>query len=245
MSSKKIIVDVNSLSFSYSKRSSLLLKKIDFKVFKGEFISIVGPNGSGKTTLFKLLLGFLKQNMGDIRWDESAKLGYVPQFSRLDEKFPITAWEVILMGQIKGLWGYPSPKKQLEARDILKEVDLWHQRNEPFFSLSGGQKQRILIARALYSQANVLLLDEPTASLDTQSSKQIYSLLKRFQERGNTIFAISHDIHFVSSMTDRVFCLEGQFSIHQTLKYLKDKYDSLNDLPLESQRVFVCHNHNT
>lgn len=241
-SNQPYLVKAENLSFSWQKEGDPLLDSLSFQVEKGEFISFVGVNGAGKTTLFRILLGFLNPTGGTLIWNGSPIIGYVPQFSRLDQLFPITTYEVVLMGQT-GKWGYPilSPFKREQARSALEKVDLWSKKDLPFYSLSGGQKQRVLIARALCSQPDVLFLDEPTSSLDKESTESIYSLCKDFSQKGGTIFAISHDINFVSSQTDRVFCLEKPFVIHDVLHYLQFHIPP-NDLALaESERALVCH----
>lgn len=235
------MVKAENLTFSWGLRGVPLLDSLNFQVNKGEFISFVGVNGAGKTTLFRLLLGFLSPTSGSLIWNGSPKIGYVPQFSRLDQLFPITAYEVVLMGQT-GCWGYPFlnyTKKNL-AQEALKKVGLWGKKDLPFYALSGGQKQRILIARALCSQPDILFLDEPTSSLDVESTESIYALCEDFSKQGGTIFAISHDINFVSSQTDRVFCLEKPFIIHDVLHYLK-VHSSQPSLIKETQRALVCH----
>lgn len=232
------LVKAENLTFSWQKGGDPLLDSLNFQVNKGEFISFVGVNGAGKTTLFRILLGFLTPTSGSLIWNGCPKIGYVPQFSRLDQLFPITTYEVVLMGQT-GKWGYPflSSFKKDQAKIALEKVDLWDKKDLPFYALSGGQKQRVLIARALCSQPDVLFLDEPTSSLDKESTESIYALCHDFSQGGGTIFAISHDINFVSSQTDRVFCLEKPFVIHDVLHYLQFHAPSCK----ENQRALVCH----
>ena len=234
-----VLLQAQSLGFSWGKGEPLL-QDLNFEVQAGEFISLVGTNGSGKTTLLRLLLGLLSPTAGTLSWQGRPKFGYVPQFSRLDVHFPITTYQVVLMGQTTA-WGYPffSSTKRKKVESALKSVNLWDKRDQPFFSLSGGQKQRTLIARALCSSPDVLFLDEPTSSLDVESTHLIYDLCQDFSKSGKTIFAISHDVNFVSSQTSRVFCLEKPFIIHDTLHYLG--FHAQHRKITQNQRALVCH----
>src|ERR1700733_1148900 len=173
----------NNLFFQYEETP--ILENVSFVIKQGEFVGIFGPNGGGKTTLLKLLLGFLKPQKGTVEiLGESPKvarekMGYVPQISHLDRQFPITVLEVVMMGCLdKSPWHSYTEDAKEKAREALQEVDMLDFQNHSFGTLSGGQAQRVLIARALVSKPTILLLDEPTASVDSRAEADIYAFLK-------------------------------------------------------------------
>jgi zinc transport system ATP-binding protein len=212
------VIVVDQVSFSYHRTD--VLKNISFQVKKGEFIGIIGPNGGGKTTLLKLLMGFLKPTSGSISlFDKklqsvangSFHVSYVPQAVRFDRDFPISVEEVVLSGLLSLLpWYGRFRKKEREAaQEALYHVGLDHLARASFGTLSGGQAQRVLIARALVSQPQLLLLDEPTASVDSQAEAEIYAILKRL--KGNmTILMVTHDLQAMIDHVERVLCVRGQ-----------------------------------
>jgi zinc transport system ATP-binding protein len=207
-------IKADHLSFQYEEIP--ILENVSFTIQAGEFVGIFGPNGGGKTTLLKLLLGFLKPQKGSVEiLGRSAKLacekiGYVPQISHLDRQFPITALEVVMMGCLdKSPWHSYTPQAQEKARQALRQVDLLDFQNHPFGTLSGGQAQRILIARALVSQPEILLLDEPTASVDPSAEEQIYQLLEHLKGT-MTILMVTHDLPVMMQKVDRFLCVHRE-----------------------------------
>lgn len=223
MSSDLPIIEISNLSFSY--HDNPVLENVDLKIEKGELASIVGPNGGGKTTLLKLMLGLLKPDEGQIKvfatTPEKArsKIGYMPQHAQLDPQFPISALDVVLMGQVdrceKGLIrGFPRQSTST-ARAALAEVGLGDLAQKSFNELSGGQRQRVLIARALCSEPELLLLDEPTSNIDPRSEENLYKTLARLN-RQMTILLVSHDLGFVSQIVKSVICVNRQVVIHPT-----------------------------
>lgn len=211
------IFEFDRVSFSYP--GAHVLKNLSFQVFPGEFIGIIGPNGGGKTTLLKLILGFLKPSQGVVKMggklsglpsSEPLKIAYVPQSVRFDREFPISVNEVVLSGLISRLPWYGHFKKEdRQAADrALEIIGLSHLGNEAFGTLSGGQAQRVLIARALVSKPELLLLDEPTASVDTQAEADIYALLKQLQG-SITILMVTHDLGAAIDKVERVLCVQG------------------------------------
>jgi zinc transport system ATP-binding protein len=206
-------VSVKNLSFSYQEM--LVLNEISFDVLSGQFIGIIGPNGGGKTTLLKLILGFLKSNTGSIQVFGKApaaarqKMAYVPQSLRFDKQFPICVMELVLEGRLAHLpwYGCFSRKDKQIAEHALERVGLADLRNRPLGSLSGGQAQRALIARALASEPQLLILDEPTASVDAQAEMEIYAILKKLQ--GNmTILMVTHNLQAVIELVEKVICIQ-------------------------------------
>lgn len=209
------MIEVKELSFSRGK--TLILENINLQIKKGEFVGIFGPNGGGKTTFLKLLLGLLKPTHGSIRiFDETPEnarvhIGYVPQAKLFDPQFPISVLEVVMMGLL-------SKKKEKnrkeKARKILETLNLLDKEDKPFGTLSGGQAQRVLIARALIAEPEILLLDEPTVSIDAEAEKTIYALLT--QLKGTmTILMVTHNLQPILEKTDKLICIQQKLSIYQ------------------------------
>jgi len=211
------IIEVKDISFSYGKTP--ILKKASLTIFKGEFIAIFGPNGGGKTTLLNLLMGFLKQEEGSIsvlgKLPKNARgeIGYVPQFAKFDKQFPISVFELVLSGAVKECtwWGSYPQKVKDRAHKALEKVSLSHLKDESFGTLSGGQAQRVLIARALVSSPQILLLDEPIASVDAKSEKEIYDLLLTLKG-SMTILMVTHDLEPLLDKADRLLCVRKTVS---------------------------------
>ena len=191
-----------------------ILDQISFEIAQGEYIAILGPNGSGKSTLLKLLLGLLKPQRGQILLFGEAQanfknkhwIGYLPQkASFFDQRFPATVQEVV------GMYGGSEENKTW----ALQQVDLEDKKNQLIGKLSGGQQQRALIARALCGKPRLLILDEPTASLDPTTQRDLYQLLGELHKSLKlSIVLVSHDLAAVAREVERVICLNGGFFFH-------------------------------
>jgi len=217
----ELAIDMSDVWFSYAGQT--VLREVNLQVSRGEMVSMVGPNGGGKTTLLKLMLGLLRPDRGVIRIlgrtprEARPLVGYVPQHASFDTKFPASVRDVVLMGRLgKASLAGPYGKADREAADkALAEVELAEAGRRAFAELSGGQRQRVLISRALVCQPELLLLDEPTASLDLAVENEFYKLLARLGER-MTIVLVSHDVGFVSQATGKVVCVRGTVAVHPT-----------------------------
>lgn len=214
---KTPVIAVENLFFSY--RTTSVLSRVSFRIEEGEFIGIIGPNGGGKTTLLKLLTGFLKPDSGTIsvfgktpvlRSGDSIGLAYVPQAMRFDKDFPISVEEVVLSGLLSRLpwYGKFQASDRAEAKQALEEVGLADFAQSAFGTLSGGQAQRVLVARALVSRPKILLLDEPTAGVDTQAEADIYAILKKLKGK-ITILMVTHDLNAAVDHVERILCVQG------------------------------------
>ena len=196
-------IQIENLSFSYGPVS--VLENANVCIQEKEFISVVGPNGGGKTTLLKLMLGLLEPSSGSLsifgQSPETGRrqIGYLPQYAKLDSKFPVTALDVVLMGRlgITQSLGFYSKADRTLAHDMLERVGLGKLYGRPLSALSGGQQQRVLIARALVSEPRLLLLDEPTSSLDDYVEQELFDLLQELNKE-LTIVVVSHDVAYVS-----------------------------------------------
>lgn len=205
-------VSIKDLSFAYHEMS--VLKDISLTIGEGQFVGVIGPNGGGKTTLLKLILGFLKPAAGTISvlGQPPAKarqwMSYVPQVLNFDRQFPISVLELALEGRLAHLpwYGHFCKRDREAAMHALEQVGLSQLCDRPLGSLSGGQAQRALIARALASEPRVLVLDEPTASVDTQAESDIYAILKKCQ--GNmSIVMVTHNLQAVIELVEKVICV--------------------------------------
>ncbi len=208
------IISVEHVSFAYEDEP--VLSDVSFHVETGEFIGIIGPNGGGKTTLLKLIMGFLKPHSGRVKVFGEApqaalsQLAYVPQGLRFDRQFPISVLELVLSGRLSRLpwYGIYSDADRAAALDALQKVGLLPFQEYAFGNLSGGQAQRALIARALASEPKLLILDEPTASVDAQAEADIYSILRDLRQQ-MTILMVTHDLRAAIDLVDRVLCVQG------------------------------------
>jgi len=211
-------ITFKDVTFAYN--NTPILENVNLDLREHTFIGVVGPNGGGKTTMLKLILGLLKPQFGRIEvfgHPPSAvcgKIGYVPQSTQFDSQFPVTVLDVVLMGRAgKACVGRYS-SSDIESADVaLGEAEMSAFRNRGFFELSGGQRQRVLIARALAADAELLLMDEPTAHIDQVAEKNFYDILKRLQSR-LSILLVSHDVGFISSFVSGVLCVNRKVAFH-------------------------------
>jgi len=208
------IIEIKHLHFSYSEKS--VFTRANLEITDNGFYCIVGGNGSGKTTLLKLLLGFLKPHDGVINiWGKSPEkarqfIGYMPQEMQFDPLFPITTREVLEMGYL------PHKAPVHLPQELIESLDLENLLESQFSALSGGQRQRVLLGRALINSPKLLLFDEPTANVDKQNQERIMRYLAA-RKSDVCIVMVSHDVHFVSPLIDRVICVEeGDIHVHPT-----------------------------
>ncbi len=256
MSSENPVVCFKNVDFSYDGSENLVLENINLEVDKGDFGCIVGPNGGGKTTLLRLILGLNKPLRGEVSIfggspdEQRQKIGYVPQFSKFDSNFPVSVLDVVLMGCLcKSFWfGRYSKEQANQAIEALETVGLQDFIHRSFADLSGGQKQRALIARAVMSQPELLLLDEPTASVDVHGTEQFYNLFAEMNKKF-TILIVSHDIGFVSSRVKSVICVRKTLQIHPVSELTGDSLQHMYGLDVHlirhdhrcSEKGHICH----
>jgi zinc transport system ATP-binding protein len=194
------LLSVANLSVSFGNRE--VIQDLSFEVQQGDCLAIIGPNGAGKTVLLQALLNLIPYR-GEIRWSREARLGYVPQKIAADRQLPLSAKD-LLTAKARFL-RLPATEWQLISAELGLTNELL---NSSIGALSGGQFQKVLIAFALLGRPNVLLFDEPTASLDELTEEHVYELLSSLQkERGMTILLVSHDLSIVYRNANRVLCL--------------------------------------
>ena len=217
----KDIIKIRNLNFSYDKQ--VVLEDINLEYSSDEFLAIIGPNGGGKSTLLKLILGLLKPQSGEIKLfgkepsEVSKFIGYVPQNFLSNQSFPMMVLEVVLMGLIdKKIFGFYSKDEKKMALEALEKVGMREFANARIGELSGGQRQRVYIARALCANAKVLILDEPTASIDTKGQAEIYKILKGINANGVGVVLVSHDLNIVLNYATKIAYVSKNLHIHKT-----------------------------
>lgn len=216
------VITLENVSFSYD--GPRVLEDINLSVEQGDFLGLVGPNGGGKSTLLKIVLGLLTPETGNIKVlgrdpvNARRAIGYVPQFATFPRHFPVSVEETVLLGRLgrtRSILGYNKRDKEA-ARQALAKTEITDLRARPIGALSGGQMQRVLIARALVSEPDLLILDEPTSNIDMRAETDIFDLLKTLNER-MTIVVVSHDIGFISQYVTLIACLNRTLLCHTSL----------------------------
>jgi zinc transport system ATP-binding protein len=218
------VVELRGVSFAYN--GAPVLEEVDLSIDSREWVCLVGPNGGGKTTLLKLILGLLEPTSGEVRLFGQTpdrgrlRVGYMPQHLRFDPQFPMTVMDIVLMGRLGGrglggLLGWYGADDRRVALEALAEVGMESQARRAFADLSGGQRQRVLVARALACRPELLLLDEPTASVDARGEAQLLEILVELNKR-MTVVMVSHDLGFVLGMVRSVVCVNRRVVVHPT-----------------------------
>ena len=232
-------VHIENLSVHYGHTPAIM--GVCLNVSDGEYLGIIGPNGGGKSTLLKAILGLIPVSSGNISiyggnaHKNRSLVGYVPQFALLNRKFPISLFEVVLTGHLKqGIAPFfrYSSKDNESVYTLLEKVGITDLANRQISELSGGEFQKMLIARALATNPKLLLLDEPTASVDAASRDQIYSLLAELN-KNMTIILVTHDLLAVSSQVNRLACLNGQLVYHGEPELTEKVVNNLYGCPVD------------
>jgi zinc transport system ATP-binding protein len=217
-----------------------VLQGIEMRVARGEFVAVIGPNGGGKTTLLRVILGLVRPDRGTVRVLGCApeavhgRIAYVPQVARFDHDFPIRVLDMVQTGRLRrrSLFSPLGRPDRRAAFARLAELEIEDLAERAVGSLSGGQMQRALIARALTVDPEVLILDEPTASLDVQSADAFYELLEGLLDR-MTIVISSHDVTGVSSRVGSIACLNRRLFFHPSSELTPDVLAEVYGCPVE------------
>lgn len=211
---KTIPIEVENLTAGYDGKP--VIRNVSFKLLEGDFLAIIGPNGGGKTTLFRTILGLIEPMEGSVRImglpisEGQSYVGYVPQNERIDPAFPILTRDVVL-GGLRGRKGmrpfYTKEEKEM-AEKAMAYAEIEDAADKRVSRLSGGQLQRVFLARAIASHPKILMLDEPTASLDPSMKDCTYDILRKLnKEAGVSVMVITHDMSSISHDVKRVACL--------------------------------------
>jgi zinc/manganese transport system ATP-binding protein len=248
----KTVIELENVRVQFGQR--VLLEHLNFSIQQGEFVAVLGPNGAGKSTLFKLLLGLLKPSYGSVKVlgqtprTGNKAIGYAPQHRVLEADLALRARDVAGFGLDGDRWGFslPNAKRKATIELALAEVNAHSYADAPVGQLSGGEQQRLLIAQALLTNPQLLLLDEPLANLDIAHSQEIIALVAEVcRLREVTVLLISHDINPLLPATDRVlYMANGSSAIGApdeviTSERLSQLYDSPVEVVQALGRLFV------
>ncbi len=220
-----IAVSIQNVSLSY--RDEVVLEDISVEITAGSFVGILGPNGAGKSTLLKVILGLIRPNVGEVLiFGQKPKklrgkgqiIGYLPQRPLTNPHFPISVLDVVLMGRygLLGIGRRPSQRDREIALRLLAQVGMAAHAHNIIGALSGGEQQRVFIARALSVEPRLLIMDEPTISLDACAQDELYDLIHQLQEQMDlTVIMVSHDIGAISRHVGDIICLNRRIYVHQ------------------------------
>ena len=190
--------------------SVTVLRDVDLTIARRDFLGIVGPNGSGKSTLLRAVLGLLAPSAGTCVRREGIRYGYVPQRQALDPIYPLRAIDVVVMGLYRdmGFFRRAGAAAEKRAEAAMEAVGIAHLAGRLYRDLSGGQQQRTLVARALVSEPDLLVLDEPTNDLDLAGERGIMDLVTRLHSAGRTVILVSHMLNVVAAYVERIALID-------------------------------------
>jgi zinc transport system ATP-binding protein len=234
----EILIDIENLSFRYDEQ--YVLDDINLSIPRGAFLGLVGPNGSGKSTLLKIILGLLQPSVGDItlfgdkvgKFKQWHKIGYVSQKANsFNTGFPATVFEVVSTGLVSktGLFKRIGSKDKEKIRESIQAVGMEEYLDRNIGELSGGQQQRVFIARALVSEPELLILDEPTVGVDARTVQGFYNMLESLNKDKNiTLVLVTHDIGTITDKVSHVACLNRHLHFHGNTVEFSKQQDQLS-----------------
>lgn len=226
---KKNLIELENLTAIYS--NTPVLKNVSLAISPEDFTGIIGPNGGGKTTLLKIILGLMKPASGNIiRNISSHDIGYLPQVSHFDDQFPITVANVVLSGLSKGfdLKRKKNPETMRKVDEILESIGISALKNRAIGELSGGELQRTMLARAIISSPQLLILDEPNTYVDNRFEHELYRILAELNKK-MAILLVSHDLGIISPYIKSIACVNIGLHFHPS-----------NEISTELLKVYNC-----
>lgn len=247
-------MSVDKLFFRYN--SVDVLTDISFNLTEGDYIGLAGPNGSGKTTLVKLLLGIYKPSHGIVRlfnqnisdFKDWHRVGYLPQkIASFNPNFPATVKEIVALGLIsrKKIPKWLNRSDKEAVGNAMELMDIMHIKNKLIGELSGGQQQRALIARAIVSDPDLLILDEPTTAIDPETREKFFSILKELNEdKGVTIIIITHDTGTIGKYASKLLYLDKRIIFYGSFEDFCAS-NTMSDYFGEFSQHLICHRHDT
>ncbi len=224
------IIKIENLAAGYDEKQ--VLHDVNLTIYSDDYLGIIGPNGGGKTTLMRIILGLKKATSGTVRYFKDGKevkgitMGYLPQYNALDKQFPISVYEVVLAGlsKTKGLFSRYTSLHHQQVLDTLERMQLIDLKDRPIGTLSGGQLQRVLLARAIVSKPDVVILDEPNTYIDRRFQKQMYEMLEQINKEC-AIIIVSHDIAEVLNNVKHIACVNHHLHYHATADMPREKLE--------------------
>ena len=214
-----------------------VLEDVTFSIQQSDFLSIIGPNGGGKTTLLKIILGLVNPTKGKVTVFGNPpeigrrSIGYLPQDAEFDMNFPIAVFDAVIMGRYRRFRKYSDTDRECVFQ-TLKTVGMSDFADRQIGHLSGGELQRVLLARALVREPALLLLDEPTASVDPEMQKSFYELLSRLKEE-MAIVLVTHDLSVISVYVESVACLNRKLYYHGPAEGAMEALEDVYQCPIE------------
>jgi len=212
------MIKIKDLCFSYNNSKPYIIDNLSLNIDKESYVSIIGANGSCKSTLIKLILNLLTPQKGSINLT-SKKIGYVPQIvESFNSSFPITVWEMLNAHR-----NVLKIKDKESITEALKKVDMLEYKNSLIGNLSGGQKQKIFIARAILSNPDILILDEPSTGVDSKSMKEIYGLIASLNKKnGVTVISVEHNLETALQNSSHILTMENGFgTLYTSEEYIR------------------------
>jgi len=232
------VVELRNISFAYDEE--VVLNNVSLDVCRHDFMGIIGPNGGGKTTLLNIMIGSIRPQEGTVRVfgkepeHVRTRIGYVPQTSHYAMGIPVTVFDVVLMGRYgkRGLLRRFNREDEAAAEEALGRVGMERYRNRAFDHLSGGQRQRVIIARALVTNPELLLLDEPNVGVDSDAKTELFELLHHLNKT-MTIVIVTHDLTAVSAHIGKIACVNKTLYYHGDKEIKKETIEQLYHCPVE------------
>ncbi|MFB6320362.1 metal ABC transporter ATP-binding protein [Saccharicrinis sp. FJH54] len=223
------ILELSDISAGYDKKRAI--EGISLTINQNDFIGFIGPNGGGKTTLVKVIVGLLQPERGKMQAyrnnkpSDKLRVGYLAQKNQIDQQFPIRVREVVASGTSKK-WSMRYSKKDLRETDaLLEQLHLTHLKGAAISEISGGEMQRALLGRAIISNPDLLLLDEPNTYLDQHSEDMLYSILNDLNTR-MAIILVSHDLGIISSYVKTIACINYTMHYHPNNEITEEMLES-------------------
>ena len=232
------VVSVTGLWAGYE--NDAVLEDIGFSMNRLDFVGLIGPNGGGKTTFLKTLVGLIRPMRGEVKIlgkpvrQGRRHVGYVPQVAAFDHHFPIKVRDVVRMGRLGNrglLHGYTADDDAV-VDEALERLDILDLARSAVGELSGGQRQRVLIARALATQPEILILDEPTNSIDAKVQGSLYEMLGRLNEH-LSILLVTHDTGVISSYVKTIGCLNRTLHYHGESELSSELLEEVYQCPVD------------
>ncbi|PIU09204.1 MAG: ABC transporter ATP-binding protein [Candidatus Moranbacteria bacterium CG_4_8_14_3_um_filter_34_16] len=248
-----LIIETKNLSVSYGQTEALT--NVSFTVEKGDFVGLAGPNGAGKTTLIKTILGLLPTSKGEIKlfgktkekFNDWGKIGYLPQkLSTINTLFPATVDEVVTLGLLsqKKFPRRITANDQKRTSETLRELGIFDLKKRMLSELSGGQQQKVLLARALVSNPEILIFDEPSTALDPESRESFFQLIQKLNKKnGTAVILITHDTGYIGQYANKLLYID------KSLVYFGKFSDFCQDEKMNAyfgkyEQHIICHQHN-
>ncbi|MFT4718400.1 MAG: zinc transport system ATP-binding protein [Rickettsiales bacterium] len=227
------LISLTDINLKFANKN--ILENIDIDIKKDDFITVIGPNGSGKSSLIKIIIGSLKPDSGKIERSKDLKIAYVPQKMEINKTIPINTQYFLKLNQKTDQKLFDKIINDLKITDFLKTS---------LSELSGGEKQRILLAKALLSQPNLLILDEPAQNLDISGQLEFYNYINELhKEQKISILMISHDLHIVMSSSKRVICLHHHICCQGEPKIIAQNPDFKEIFGNDMNKLISIYNH--